>query len=437
MSTVRTRPSPLLDPGPAPSTMGPPPGAPRVAYLVSRYPRLTETFVARELAAVVRAGVDAHLHPLHRERGAVVQPSERALAARVRYESLLSAPVVGSQWSALRRQPGAYLRTLGALVRGNLGSRRLLVGALAAFPLAVHLAERFRAERVQHVHAHFATHPAAAAYVIHRLSGIPFSFTAHGSDIHRDQHMLAEKVQAAAFVVAVSDSNREVVLQACGQAGIAVPADRVVTIRCGVDAVEFPRREPRHRTPSDPLRAVVIGTLHEVKGQTHLVEACRRARDEGTDVHLTLVGDGPDRADLVAQVVAGGLGGAVSFTGAVAQPRVRQLLASADVLVAPSVPSADGRREGLPVVIVEAMAVGVPVIASRLSGIPEIVRHEDTGLLVEPGDAEGLAAALTRIARQPAVAAAWADRAHELVADEFDNDRSARELARRFAGGAP
>jgi glycosyltransferase involved in cell wall biosynthesis len=413
------------------------PDARRVAYLVSRYPRLSETFVARELEAVLDEGVDAHLYPLHRERSAVVQPSERALAPRVRYQRLVSFAVLRSQVAVLGRRPVAYVRTLGALLRGNAGSRRLLVGALASFPLAVHLARRFEAEDVQHVHAHFATHPAAVAYVIHRLTAIPFSFTAHGSDIHRDQHMLAVKVQAAAFVAAVSDSNREVVQHACDRAGVVVPPDRVVTIRCGVDAAEFPRRRRQVRSPAAPLRVLVIGTLHEVKGQTHLIEACRQARSRGTDVHLVLVGDGPDRPALTAQVREARLDQVVSFSGAVAQPRVRELLAASDVLVVPSVPSADGRREGLPVVIVEAMAVGVPVVASRLSGIPEIVRHEETGLLVAPGDADGLAAALVRIAGRPAFADELADRAHALVAAEFDVHRSARQLARRFAGGAP
>jgi len=414
----------------------PPPAWPRVAYLVSRYPRLTETFVARELEAVVRAGVDARLYPLHREKTEVTQPTTASLEARVHYEPLLSWDVLVSQVRTLRRQPRTYLRTLGVLIRENLGSRRLLVGALAAFPFAVHLAARFEAERVVHVHAHFATHPAAAAYVVHELTGIPFSFTAHGSDIHRDQHMLAEKARTASFVVAISESNREVVLAACRRARAAVPPDRVVVIHCGIDPEAFPLRPARSRQAGEVLRVVAVGTLHEVKGQAHLIEACRQARDEGTDVHLTLVGGGPDRAALEDQVAAAGLEDVVAFTGPVAQPIVRELLVGADLLAVPSVPTADGRREGLPVVIIEAMATGVPVVASDLSGIPEIVRHDDTGLLVAPGDVAGLAAAIVRIDQHPDQAAAFSERAHALVAEEFDIDRSAEDLAQRFGRGS-
>ncbi|WP_426573898.1 glycosyltransferase [Aquihabitans sp. McL0605] len=421
-------------PGDSSPDDAPPTAWPRVAYLVSRYPRLTETFVAGEMEAVLRAGIDVHLYPLHEERAHVEQPTTSSLAARVHHQPLLSSAVLAANGRALRRQPRTYLRTLASLIRHNLGSRRLLQGALAAFPVSVRLGEQFEDEEIEHVHAHFATHPAAAAYVINQLTGIPFSFTAHGSDIHRDQHMLAQKVAAAAFVVAVSESNREVVLAACREAGVRVPADRVVVVHCGIDPSDFPARPPRPRAPGDPLRAICVGTLHEVKGQAHLIEACRRARRAGVDVRLTLVGEGDDRAALHAQVEAAGLSEVVSFTGAVPQPRVRDLMNASDVLVTPSVPSADGRREGLPVVIVEAMAVGVPVVASRLSGIPEIVRDGDTGLLVDPGDRDGLTAALLRVDHDPGLVDALTARAHVLVATEFDADRSGLRLAQLFTG---
>jgi glycosyltransferase involved in cell wall biosynthesis len=407
-----------------------------VAYVVSRFPRLTETFVTGEMAAVIREGIDVQLYPLHRERTATAQPDAEALADRVHVEGLASPSVLASQWRALRRDPRSYLAALGAIVHHNLGSHRLLVGAVASFPFAAHLGLRLEREGVDHVHAHFATHPAAVAYVIHRLTGIGYSFTAHGSDIHRDTHMLAEKARSARFVVAVSESNRTVVLDACRRAGVEVPAQRVIVVRCGVDPDAFPVQLRGLRSVGDPLHVLAVGTLHAVKGQRILVEACRRARLEGVDVRLTFVGDGPDRRDLQRQVDTAGLGEVVTFVGAVTQPHVRRLLGEADLLAVPSVPTADGRREGLPVVIVEAMASGVPVVASRLSGIPEIVDHQRTGLLVAPGDPEALAAALLRIERDPQEAARFATAAHRLVRDQFDAQACARQLADRFRGEA-
>lgn len=431
-----TAPSTSRWPGAAPErgTAHPPDRAPRVAYVVSRYPRLTETFVAGEALAVVRAGADVHLHPLHRERTPLEQPSTRALASRVHHRPLLSASVLASLGRSLLRRPGATLGAAGSLVRHTVRRPRLLIGALATFPYAVDLARRLEADRVDHVHAHFATHPAAVAYVAHRLTGIPYSFTAHGSDIHRSQDMLAHKAAAAAFVVAVSESNRQVVLDAARRADVALDPDRVVVVHCGIDREQFPARPPRARSAGDPLRVTCVGTLHEVKGQTHVIDACDRARRAGVDVHLSLVGDGPDRPALQAQVEQAGLRDHVTFSGALDHRGVRTQLEHSDVLVVPSVPSADGRREGLPVVIVEAMATGVPVVASRLSGIPEIVRSGQTGLLVDPGDRNALAEALALLDREPGVADALAARAHVLVAAEFDAERSAARLVDLFAG---
>lgn len=414
----------------SPRTPAGPPG-PKVAYVVSRFPRLTETFVVREMAAVRRAGADVDLYPIHRERASIVQPDAAALEPFVHHTPLLGPSVLRSQFATLRARPRSYLDALWSLVRHNWGSRRLLVGALASFPLAVHLAGRFRAEGVEHVHAHFATHPAAVAYVVHRLTGIPFSFTAHGSDLHRDQHMLAEKVRLAAFVVTVSAYNLEVIRRTCGEEAAA----KVTVVRCGVDPEAFPAPTSRSRRPGDPLTVCCIGTLHEVKGQTHLVEACHRALLEGTDVRLVLIGDGPDRPAIEEQVARLDLQGRVRLTGPLAQPQVLAELRRADVLVAPSVPSADGRREGLPVVILEAMTLGATVVASRLSGIPEVVAHDETGLLVEPGDVAGLTAALTDLARDPELARRLAEAGRREVARRFDVNASARELTSRFAGG--
>ena len=348
------------------------------------------------LPAAPRAGRGRPAH--HRLARGPGPPRAAAVVARARQPGAHPAP------------PAAHLPADARRARSgsNLGSRRLLVGALAAFPFAVHLAGRFQAERVVHVHAHFATHPAAAGATW--CTGSPASRSASPPTAPTSTATSTcspRRRAPPAFVVAISESNREVVLAACR------------TRPCGGPAGPGRRHPLRHRPPKRSRSArpgrgrrarccgcVAVGTLHEVKGQAHLIEACRQARDQGTDVHLTLVGGGPDRAALEDQVAAAGLEDVVAFTGPVAQPIVRELLEGADLLAVPSVPTADGRREGLPVVIIEAMATGVPVVASDLSGIPEIVRHDDTGLLVEPGDVAGLAAAIVRIDQHPDQAAA-------------------------------
>lgn len=407
--------------------------APRVAYVVSRFPRLTETFVVDEIEAVRRAGADVQIHPIHRQQDDVVNAGAAALAVQAHYLPLVSRPILHSQVAELVRSPRRYLGTWWAVLKGNWGSRKLLPPGLALTPKAVHLARRFEREGIEHVHCHFATHPALVGFVVHRLTGIPFSFTAHGSDIHIDRHMLREKVREAAFVAAVTSFNRQVILDECGPDA----ASKVDVVRCGVDRGRFAAPADRHR--DGPLRLCCIGTLHEVKGQRHLVEAIRLLAADGVDVRCTLVGDGEDHDALAARVRDAGLEGAVSLPGPCTHDEVAGHLAASDVLVVPSVPTAEGRREGLPVVILEAMASGIPVVASRLSGIPEIVEDDVTGLLTEPGDAGGLAAAIARLDHDPALCARLVAAASHSLDEHHDLERSARALVERFthttAGG--
>ena len=312
-------------------------------------------------------------------------------------------------------------------MRGTWGSLNFMVGGIGVFPKAAHLARVLDADGVDHVHCHFATHPALAGFVVHRLTGIPFSFTAHGSDLHVDRHMLPQKVEEAAFVATISDYNRQVIIDTCG----AAAAGKVAVVRCGVDRSLFDGEREPHR-PGAPQQLCCIGTLHEVKGQRHLIEACRVLISRGVDVRCVLIGDGPDRPALEEQARAAGLADVVTVTGQQTRQEVAALMAGSDVLVAPSVPTRQGKREGIPVVLIEAMASGVPVVASRLSGIPELVEHEVTGLLVDPGDATGIASAVERLAHDPDLTARLVAAGRKRVDDEFDLDRSASVLLARF-----
>lgn len=400
----------------------------KVAYVVSRFPKLTETFVLYEVLAMERENVDVEVYPLFRHRSALMHPEAADALERTHYEPLLSLRIARAHAHFLRRRPGAYLAALWCLLRATFGSPRYLAGALAIFPKAVLLARRMQERGVRHVHAHFASHPAAAAFVIRRLVGIPFSFTAHGSDLHRDRHMLREKVAEAAFVVCISRYNREVVLAECGFEF----ADRSVVIHCGVDTELFQPARCDAAAGVRPLSLVCTGTLHEVKGQTHLIEACRRLRARGVAFELELIGGGPDRARLEQQVAAARLERWIRFAGEQTRKEVASRLRQADVYVAPSVPSRDGRREGIPVALMEAAASGKPVVASALSGIPEAIQDGVEGYLVPPGDPAALADAIERLAGDSALRERLGRAARERMAREFDLRSNARLLAQRF-----
>lgn len=402
--------------------------AQRVAYVMSRFPKLTETFIVGEILAVERLGVDVEIYPLLRHRDFFVQPDAASLVARAHYEPFFSWPILRSQLAYLFRSPRTYLAAFGTVLRVTWGSRNFLVGGIATFPKVAHLARVLRARGVRHVHCHFANHPALAGLVIQRLAGIPFSFTAHGSDLHRDRRGLRAKVTRSAFVAAVSAYNRDVILDECGQDF----RSKVPVIHCGVDTAAFVVR-PRTVGRDGVLKILSVGTLHEVKGQAVLIDALASIAHRDVQFSCRLIGEGPDRRALADQIARHGLEHRVSLDGARNSLAVAAAMREADVFVAPSVPSRDGRREGIPVVIMEAMASGLPVVASDLSGIPEIVDDGVTGRLTPPGDIEAIARALVELASDPALRDRFGREGRLRVEREFDVNASAEQLVQRFA----
>ena len=399
--------------------------------MMSRFPKLTETFILQEMIAMERLGVQVDVYPLWREHATVTHPEAIRFVQRAHFQRSFSSAVVRENWHLLSRQPRKYLTTLWAVMRGTWGSPRFVAGALAIFPKAVYFARRMDRTGVSHVHAHFATHPTVAAVVIRRLVGIPFSFTAHGSDLHRDQRMLGQKIAEASFAVTISDYNRQVMAAECAHDG---DRGKVRVVHCGVDTQLF-QAAPSPGTvgqPPVPFSIFCVGTLHEVKGQTYLLQACQQLVDHGIDVVVNLIGDGPDRQALLRQAMAAKIADRVTFHGGKTHREVAELLRGAHVVVAPSVPTKDGRREGIPVALMEAMSCGVPVVASRLSGIPELVEDGRTGLLVPPRDVQAIAGALRWLHADGALRCRLGEAARKKILQDFDLSKNAATLAALF-----
>lgn len=403
----------------------------KVAYIMSRFPKLTETFILYEMLALQEQGIQVELYPLLREKTEVMHPEALPFVEAAHFQPFISLPILRANLHFLLKKPRAYLGTLWTLLRANWGSFGFFTGALGIFPKTVLFAYQMDAEKISHVHAHFASHPAAAGFIIHRLVGIPYSFTAHGSDLHRDRHMLREKVAESALVVAISDYNRELILSECQ----GKYQDRVTVIHCGVDTEVFRLRshETPHEKGENPFMILCIGTLHEVKGQAYLIEACQKLQERGTEFVCHFVGDGEDKKALTTLVEQAGLSDKVRFHGRLTRDEIARLLLDADVLVAPSVPTRDGRREGIPVVLMEAMGSGVPVIASNISGIPELVKDQQTGLLVPPRDAASLADALERYLTDPDLRRRLGQAGRDKVVIDFDLKKNTTKLAQRFS----
>src|SRR5689334_5580547 len=401
----------------------------KVAYIMSRFPKLSETFVLYEMLALQQQGVGVEVFPLINERASVMHEEAKPFAARARYQPMLSWPILKAQWHFLRTQPRAYLGLWWEVLHGAWGSANYVIGGLGILPKAARFAEEMRALGVTHIHAHFANHPTVAALAAHRLTGIPFSFTAHAHDLYVDRHMLRQKVRAAAFVVAISEYNKALIIQHCGED----VRDKIVVIHCGVDTSLF---RPRQKVPGGPFTIVCVGALEEKKGQTYLVEACRLLKQRNIDFVCHLIGEGQNRADLERQIQQAGLADLVRMEGGRPRAEVLRMLEQADVVALPSIQAKSGKMEGIPVALMEPLACEVPVVSTRISGIPELVEDGVTGLLVPPADPAALADALERLAHDPELGRRMGRAGRAKVLREFDLSDNTAQLANKMLGGA-
>ena len=390
----------------------------RLAYVVSRFPHASETFIVRELAALEAVrGEPIDLLSLFPPVDTTVHPSAARFAAT---RPGLRAAVGATGWW-LARRPLRLLSSIGVVVRGHLRSPGTLARALVTVPIAAAHARTVRERGVEHVHAHYATWPALAAWVCRRLAGTPYSITAHAHDIFVDQSMLSRKLADASFTVTISEYNRRF-LSAYGD------PERIEVVHAGIDPAAHEFR-PRAVPAEGPVRALCVASLQEYKGHAVLLDALAGA-PALERVELDLVGAGALRAELERRAGELGLSARVRFMGSAPEETVRELLGGADLLVLPSVVARNGQMEGLPVVLMEALASGVPVVATRLSGVPELIDHDRTGLLAAPGDPADLRDALERLVGgrfEPDLAAGRA-----LVERSFDVADSAARLQQLF-----
>lgn len=399
----------------------------KIAYIMSRFPHLPETFILREMIALEELGWDVRPYPLIVQNQSVVHSEALDWIKRTHRLPWISWEILVANLRQFLRTPNRYLLTLGRIFLENLSSPKFLLRAIAIFPKAILMGERMKNEGIMHVHAHYATHPALAAWIIHQMAEIPFSVTVHAHDIFVETTMLTVKLDAATFIVSISYFNKEYLTRIGGKS----IGEKIQIVRCGIKPSSYSVNGTEKSTDAS-FRIVSTGSLQPYKGQSYLIEACKSLLDRGVPFSCKIIGGGVLWETLKKQVKDLGLEEIVELTGPRTQDEVSRLLAAANCYVQPSVVMPSGKMEGIPVALMEALACELPVVASDLSGIPELVRHMETGLLVPPRNAEAIADALEWVHQNAEQANLLALAGRGLVLKEFDLAANVRRLAGLF-----
>jgi glycosyltransferase involved in cell wall biosynthesis len=401
-----------------------------VGYIMQKYPLLTLTFVYREVSALRAAGVHVDTFSMWKPRPKELSAEAQPLIAETFYVFPLDVPrFIASHLRYLVTRPRCYLGTLiFCLQHDNQNwSRRLR--ALGHFLQAGYLAAEVERRGIYHLHAHFARGATTLAMLVSRLTGATFSFTAHANDIFVAPTMLPEKLHEARFAIAISEYNRQVLLR---QLPCRDTEAKLHVVRCGVDVRRF-SRQPRQIMARGQAPVILgVGRLVEKKGFRYLVAACEILARRGYVFTCEIVGEGPERAMLLQTIDARGLTDRVHLAGAVFQEHLAEHLAAATVFAMPCVRAGDGDMDGIPNTLMEAMAMEIPVVSTTITGIPELVEHERTGLLTPPEDAPALADALARLLDDAGLRMALGRAGRAKVMADFEIEANSQALLRVF-----
>jgi colanic acid/amylovoran biosynthesis glycosyltransferase len=395
----------------------------RIAYFINQYPKVSHSFIRREILALERHGLEVQRIALRGWDGELVDAVDIAERRRTRY--VLQGgmlPLLAAAVKSLLTAPVRFFRALGLAVRMARQAERPLPFHLIYLAEASRMLGWLKESGVTHMHAHFGSNSAEVVMLAQALGGPPYSFTVHGpEEFDKPQFLgLAEKIRRSAFVVAISSFGRSQIYRWIEHA----QWPKVQIVHCGLDA-EF------HDVPAGPVpdapTLVCVGRLCEQKGQLLLVEAAARLAQRGIAFTLVLAGDGEMRGEIEALIGAHGLQERVRITGWISSGQVRQEILAARALILPSF------AEGLPVVIMEAMALRRPVLTTYVAGIPELVRPGETGWLVPAGAIDELVDAMAdALARPVEVLQCMGERARLRVLARHSSDTEAGKLVALF-----
>jgi len=397
-----------------------------IAYLLKRYPRLSETFILNEILELERQGLDLSIFSLLPPEGGSFHPQVGMVKAPVTY---IPQPSLKDFWGWLKK----HQTEAGNL---SLNWEEALKLALEYDPdskgyayllQAVTLAHYFRKQKIQHIHAHFATLASYMALSIHLLTGIPYSFTTHAKDIYTDevdQSLLARKIEGTKFVVTVSDFNQKY-LSNLFQGRFD---HKILRIYNGLDLEIF----KEDSLPREPNLILSVGRLIPKKGFEYLIGACQILKEKGLDFKCKIIGEGGQRNVLEQELKERGVDDRVEFLGSKTQDEVIRWMRRSTLLCLPCIVADNGDRDALPTVLLEALALGLPVVSTRVTGIPEIVEDGKEGLLVEEKDQSALSQAIVRLLDNPGLRENFSKNGVLKVKERFSIQKNVSQLKKLF-----
>jgi colanic acid/amylovoran biosynthesis glycosyltransferase len=409
----------------------PPDGSSRVlyhhklAYLVSEYPATSHTFIMREVRGLRALNWDIQVASINTSSRTA---DELTLEEREELQRTFYVKAVGlsgalrAHGRVLFKRPWAYLRGLARAIGISGGDPRRTLKAVLYFAEAIVLGEWMRLNKLGHLHVHFASEGATVGLIVSVVFPIKFSLTVHGPDefYNTRGYYLREKIAGASFIACISHFARSQLMQ------FSPPKhwEKLQLAPLGVDSNLF--RPAGCQTRRASIEVLCVGRLAPAKGQHVLVAAIARLQRSGHNVHLTLVGSGPDRQSLDQEVKCRGLSDSVSFEGSVNQEHIRKIYSQADFFALASF------AEGVPVVLMEAMAMEIPCVSTHICGIPELIRDGVDGLLVAPSDERGLADAIARLIDDSELRRQLGSAGRRRVIERYELSVSVKRLSRLF-----
>jgi len=400
-----------------------------ICYIIGTYPSFSTTFIDREIRMLRQWGLDVQLLSIRQPiLPGTLSQEQRSFQRDVIY-------LIPVQWLSffegnlrfLLTRPGAYIGTLLYLLTRPHPSIRDRLMTVLHFAEGAYAAALLKKQAINHLHAHFVERAATVALVASRLLDIPYSLSLHaGEDIYVHPVLLPEKLGEAKFIHSCTQYNLDYVKRQLGITGLD---GKAVAIHHGLDVERYPIAAQSH----EPPLLVAVGRLVEKKGLVYLIRACRRLVDQNYHFACHIIGPGPDYQKLESLVAELSLQDVVNLCGGIPHEKVIEQYDQAAIFVIPCIRGSDGSLDGIPNVLVEAMAMELPVVSTTVSGIPELIQDQVDGLLVPPRDEQSLTAALARLLDDPDLRQRLGQRGRQTVIEKFDIEANVRAVYDLFA----